>query len=273
MTPPLRDAARLALGTLTVLRVPAPSEVDQARAGWAMVGAPAVGALLGGAAALVGYGALRAGVAPLGAAVVAVAVLALLSGGLHLDGLADTADGLGCRRPAPEALAVMRRSDVGPLGVAAVVLVLLADVAALAQLWARSAAVGAAGLVVAAVTGRVAVTMACRRGVPAARGDGLGAAVAGSVPPFAAAATGLVVLGLAAALSGATWAGSAGSSTAQWALTGALTGALGVAVGLAAAALLRHRCRVRFGGVTGDVLGALVETATAATLLTLAAGT
>ena len=64
---------------------------------------------------------------PLGLVVVA---LALLSRGLHLDGLADLADGLGSRRPAAGAHEVMARSDIGPFGVAAVVLALLLQVAA-----------------------------------------------------------------------------------------------------------------------------------------------
>ncbi len=61
-------------------------------------------------------------------------VIAVLTGGLHLDGLADTADGLGSRRPAADALAIMRRSDIGPMGVGALVLVLLVQVTAVAAL-------------------------------------------------------------------------------------------------------------------------------------------
>ena len=77
----------------------------------------------------------------LGAAL-AMVLLALATGGLHLDGLADTADGLGSRRPADQALEIMRRSDAGPLGVATLVLVLLVQVCALASLprgWAGAA--------------------------------------------------------------------------------------------------------------------------------------
>ena len=67
-----------------------------------------------------------------------MALLAVATGGLHLDGLADTADGLGSRRPADQALEIMRRPDAGPLGVATLVLVLLVQVSALASLPRRA---------------------------------------------------------------------------------------------------------------------------------------
>jgi len=115
------------------------------------------------------------------AAVLSVGSLAVLTRALHLDGLADLADGLGSRRPAPAALEVMRRSDIGPFGVVTLVLTLLLQVAGLTQ--ADAAGRGPAAVIVAAVTGRLALTWACRAGVPAARADGLGALVAGTVPP------------------------------------------------------------------------------------------
>jgi len=61
--------------------------------------------------------------------VLVLATLAAVTGAMHLDGLADTADGIGSRRPAEEALTIMKRSDIGPMGVAALVLVLLTDAA------------------------------------------------------------------------------------------------------------------------------------------------
>ncbi len=124
----------------------------------------------------------------LGAAL-AMMLLALLTGGLHLDGLADTADGLGSRRPAPQALEIMRRSDAGPFGVAALVLVLLVQVCALASLPPGR---GAAALVLAAVTSRVAVVLAT--GSPSARPSGFGALVAGRTSAAGRAATVAVLL-------------------------------------------------------------------------------
>ncbi|HEX4253750.1 MAG TPA: adenosylcobinamide-GDP ribazoletransferase, partial [Streptosporangiaceae bacterium] len=159
-----------------------PSRVAAAEA---MLWAPLVGLLLGVIAAAVLYvfgQLLHTG--SLVASVLAVGTLAVLTRGLHLDGLADLADGLGSRRPADGALAVMRRSDIGPFGVVTLVLVLLIQVAGLTQ--ADSSGRGVPAVIVAAVTGRLAITWACRRGVPPARPDGLGALVADSVSPVAA---------------------------------------------------------------------------------------
>lgn len=245
---------RLAIGLLTVIPVEV-RRVDRTAAGTAMTLAPWVGLGLGFLAGLVSWLALELWPGPLLAAVLAVAALAGLTRALHLDGLADTADGLGSGKPAPEALAVMRASDIGPFGVVTLVLVLLMQVSALVAVLAAGAEL--TGLLVPAMTGRLALTWACRTGVPAARPDGLGALVAGSVagprPVLVTAACLLVgaVIGLIGAVS----------------VVGAL---LAVVAGLAAAEALRRLCVRRLGGITGDVLGALVEVATLAALLVLA---
>ena len=167
---------RLAVSLLTVLPVGQRTDdpLSSSSAGRAMVAAPLVGLLVGGTAAGVMAGAEHVGLSRLLAATLAVATVAALTGGLHLDGLADTADGLGSGRPSDGALAIMRSGDTGPFGVATLVLVLLAQVSAAAQ-------AGPLALLLAVVTGRVALTWSCRRGVPAARHDGLGALVASSV--------------------------------------------------------------------------------------------
>ncbi len=251
---------RLALSFLTVLPVRS-GPVDHGTARRAMLLAPLVGALLGLLAGLVALAGTLAGTSAVLAAALAVATLALLTRALHLDGLVDTADGLGSARPPDEALAVMKRSDIGPFGVVTVVLVLLVDVAAVASVWdSRGAAYGAAALVVAAAAGRVPVTVACRRGVPAARHGGLGALVAQSVHPGAAAGTAATVALAAAALIGLV--------SAQ--VTGAVAGGAAVAVAIASCLVIERRCLARLGGVTGDVLGALVECGQAAALVTLA---
>lgn len=235
---------RLALTTFTVapLRV---GRVDRATAGTAMALAPLVGALLGLLLAAV-LGALAALAPPLVAAGVTVAMAALLTRGLHLDGLADTVDALGSYRSGPAALQIMRQPDVGPFGVAALVLVLLIQTACLAALAARPWPGLVATVVVGTATGRLAVSWACRRGVPAARPDGLGALVAGTVGPVVlAVATTAVALVAVAAVPGRPWQGPL-----------AVAGALAIAL-----LALRHAVR-RFGGVTGDVLGAAVEVGT-----------
>src|ERR1035438_3318161 len=203
------NGLRLSVTLLTVIPLrsavppPAPPGSDPALAppptpatvAAAMAWAPAVGLLLGALAAvvlLVVDHPLGAG--PLTAAGLAVATLALLSRGLHLDGLADLADGLGSGNPAPAALGIMRRSDIGPLGTATLVLTLLIQVAALSHAESAGDGRGSAALIAAVVTGRLALTWACRQGVPAARPDGLGALVAGTVSPVMAAAATLATL-------------------------------------------------------------------------------
>lgn len=248
--------ARLALTTLTVLPVRGPAQLDRPTAGWAMALAPLVGVLL--AAPLAGVLAagdrLTAG-PPLLACALVVALLALLTRGLHLDGLADLVDGLGSYGPPERARAVMKAPDVGGLGAAALVLVPLVQVAALVA--CTAAGRGPLALAVAVVTGRVAVTAACTAGVPAATDTGLGALVAGTVPRGVAAA-----LALLTAAAGAGLAAATGEPV--------LLPVLAVALALLAAAVLRRHAVRRVGGITGDVLGALVETATAVALVVLA---
>jgi adenosylcobinamide-GDP ribazoletransferase len=245
---------RLAITLLTAVPVPrrgraaAGRSPDRRTARAAMYWAPVVGLALGGVAAGVVAGCQHGHTGSLLAAVLAIAVLAALTRALHLDGLADTADGLGSRQPADRALAIMARSDIGPFGVVTLVVTLLIQVSALAQ--AEQIGRGPLAVLVAAVTARLAITLACRRGVPAARPDGLGALVAGTVHPAAAAALTVAALGAAAAIG--------------WIY------AVAVAAGLACSVLLTALATRRFGGITGDVLGAAAEITTAACLLVTA---
>jgi adenosylcobinamide-GDP ribazoletransferase len=249
--------ARMALGTFTVFPVRA-GRLDRRAAGWAMVWAPVLGAVLGGltgAAAVLGT---AVGLSAALAAVLAVGLGALLTRGLHLDGLADLADGLGSARPAEGALEVMRRSDIGPFGVVTLVVVLAAQTLALGQLAQASAEAALTGAAAAGAAGRLAVTLACTPRVPSARPEGLGAFVAGTVrlPGALLAAVPALLVCLAG------WAHAPGF---------ALACALAVAAGLLAAGLLLRRAVRRLGGVTGDVLGALSETAVTTALVVAAA--
>ncbi|MFF4042679.1 adenosylcobinamide-GDP ribazoletransferase [Streptomyces sp. NPDC001816] len=253
------DGLRFAFGTLSVLPVRV-HRWDREAAREGMLNAPVVGLVVGCCAAGLGLLLLLLGAGPLLAAVASVAVPAALTRGLHLDGLADTADGLGSGKPAEDALRIMKQSDIGPFGVLTLVLVLLAQVAVLAQLYADSWVRGAAAAVTSAVAARLALTLAARTGVPAARPEGLGAAVAGVVPvPGALAVTAAFTIVSAA------W------GTAQGPY-GALRAAAAVLLSLATAELLLRRCTRRFGGVTGDVFGALAETAATAALVVLSLG-
>ncbi|WP_329072989.1 adenosylcobinamide-GDP ribazoletransferase [Streptomyces sp. NBC_01429] len=253
------DGARFAFGTLTVLPVRV-GRWDRPAARAGMLWAPAAGLVAGGAAAAAGALLLCAGATPLLAAVATAAVPAVLTRGLHLDGLADTADGLGSGKPAEDALRIMKRSDIGPFGVITLLLALLSQVAAVSALYDESGARGALAVVLAGVTARLALTLACRTGVPPARPDGLGAAVAGAVPVRAAVAAALLGTGAAAA------------AGALFGPLGAAHHALAVLAALGAAHLLLRHCVRRFGGVTGDVFGALAETAATVALVALALG-
>jgi adenosylcobinamide-GDP ribazoletransferase len=243
------DSARMAVGTLTTVPVPAPRVIDRRVAGGAMLLASLAAVPLAAAAGLVVVAGEAVGLPGLATAALALGAVALGSRGLHLDGLADTADGLGASYDRAKALDVMRRGDSGPTGVATLVFVLLVQVGALA-----GAAHPAAAVVAAVLVGRCTLSFACARGVPSARSEGLGATVAGSVPRTAAIAVSVAAAGLATLLPGLPW----------W------RGPLAVLLAYAAAGALLWRCAKRLGGVTGDVLGAGVETGVAAALLVLA---
>jgi adenosylcobinamide-GDP ribazoletransferase len=239
---------------LTALPVPArlaPSTRGVLR--WA----PLVGLVLGGLAAAPAV-LVALAVSPTVGAVIAVAVLALLTRGLHLDGLADTADGLGPVRDRDRALQVMRQGDVGPFGVVAVVLTLLLQVACAAVL--LSDPDGWLPLWAAVLVARLAMVRTGLPGVAVAEGSTLGRAVAGTVSRTWWAAA--VLLALAAI---------AGGALLRSDTSGAL-GLLAAAVGgLLAAELVHRRATARLGGTTGDVMGAMAEAATTVHLLSAAA--
>jgi adenosylcobinamide-GDP ribazoletransferase len=249
------DGLRLALTTLTVLPVRGPAALERRAAGRAMLLAPLVGLLLGALVAALAEAVHLAG-ADLLAAALAVAALAVLTRGLHLDGLADAVDGLASYRPPAQALAVMRSPEVGPLGVAALVLVLFTQVAAVQACISEGR--GTAALLLAAATGRLAVTLACTARTPAASASGLGALVAGTVGR--AAAGGAVVAVLAVAAAAALADGDVPLVLAPAA----------VLLGLGVAEVLRRHAVRRLGGITGDVLGLLVEATTTVVLVVLA---
>src|SRR3954454_734347 len=208
---PLESAA-----LLTVLPVPRRAAVSTRGV---LPWAPLVGLVLGGIAtgtAVLG----DRWISPLAGAVLGIAVLALLTRGLHLDGLADTADGLGPLRGRERALQVMHQSYVGPFGVITLVLTLLLQVACLAALLPA----GWPAPWTAVVTARLAMARTGLPGTPVAEGSALGSAVAATVSvPWLAGAAGVT----AALAGGAGWL--VGGPRAAIALMAA------AAVGLAAA--------------------------------------
>jgi adenosylcobinamide-GDP ribazoletransferase len=183
---------------------------------------------------------------PLLAACAAVAVPAVLTGALHLDGVADAADGLFGAGTRERRLEIMRDPRVGTFGVVALVLVLVGDVAALQGLsrWAALVA-----LVAAAGLARLAM-MVVLVGLPYVRPEGLGTAAIGAHGPRDVA-----VAAVTAAL----------PLLLDW-----RHGALAVALAALAAGAVAMLARARLGGATGDVYGAVLEVSQLAALAAFA---
>lgn len=236
----------VALQFLTRLPLPALAVPDSTVRGRSVLHYPAVGLLIGVLLAAVAR-MLGSGHVLLAAALVLL-VWVLLTGGLHLDGLADSADAwLGGHGDRERTLAIMKDPASGPAGVSALVLVLLLKFAALATLLERS---GALALVLAPVLGRGALVFLLWS-TPYVRPGGIGAAQAARLPRVGAMSVLLLIIVALPALLGARGAG--------------LLVLLAVLLWF-----LRSLMRQRIGGVTGDTLGASCEIVEAAVLVFMA---
>lgn len=183
------------------------------------------------------------------AAIMALGAMLLLTGALHEDGLADTADALGALPDRARALEVMRDSRIGSFGTLALILVVGGRLGALAEYWEPLRAIGA--LVAAAAFSRALLPLVMWQ-QPNARGEGL-AAAAGRPP------TNRVLIGLAL-----------GAIAAVLVLPmGQAFGAMLVAAFVAA--LTARALGQAFGGCTGDTLGAVQQLGELAFLFALVA--
>lgn len=248
---PAAWAADLGRAARFLTRLPIPAERDAPPAGSlarALRLFPLVGAGLGAAAGLVLAVAAWIGLPPLAAALLAIGVVALATGGLHQDGLADTADGLGGGRDREHALAIMRDSRIGSFGTLALILVVGLEAAAIA---AMAPAAAVAALVAAGAGSRAAIAVAARLLDPA-RADGLGAAMGRPDPPAVAVAVALATLAAIVPL-------------------GPSAGIAALAAAALATAALGWLARRRIGGYTGDVLGAIQQMTEMTILLAAAA--
>lgn len=239
----LRGHLLSALALLTRLPVPDHRPAG-AEAAWAW---PLVGGLLGLLAAMLASALLALGLPPGPVAAAVLALLALLTGALHEDGLSDTADGLLGGRSRERRLEIMKDSRIGSFGALALALVMLASWSALEALIAEGRLWGP--LIAAAALSRapMAVVMAA---LPPARPGGLSAGTGRPSPAVAGAAVGVALVLAVLTL---------GSNLLAPVLAAALLPAL---LALAAQRMI--------GGQTGDILGACQQLAFAGALAMLA---
>lgn len=236
----------LAAVFLTRLPLPDLGQVSEGGLARAMRAFPLVGGAVGLIAGVV-FLALHAVLPPLPAALVAVLVAVALTGALHEDGLADTADGLGARGGRERRLEVMRDSRTGAFGVLAIVFSVGLKVSALAA--APSGLAGLGALVAAGALSRALIPAAMQVMAPA-RADGLGASAG---VPDASIAAFAAVLGIVLTFAGL-----------------GLGAPVAVLAALALAGAMVALARRTLGGYTGDVLGAVSQAAEIGVLLAAA---
>ncbi len=223
--------SRLPVGRLSRSAVPAAACV------WAY---PVVGAVIGGIGAAI-FALARLALPPAIAAILAITATILATGGLHEDGLADTADGFGGGRTVERKLEIMRDSRIGSYGALALILSLALRVTALATI--ADPIAGAFALIAAGMLGRGAMLLPLWRLRPS-RPSGLAAPLATMTP-----AAGCVGLALAAAP--------------------AILAPVTLAAACAAGGVVTWLAQRNVGGYTGDVLGATEQLAECAVLTAL----
>lgn len=220
----------LAVQFLTRIPVPSLQAITPRDTGRSLLFYPLVGLLLG--ALLLVAGQLLHDASPLLRAVLLVAVWVVLTGALHLDGLADMADGwIGGHGDRERTLAIMKDPYCGPMGVTALLLLLLLKVAALEQVAGSEPAL----LIIAPLLGRTILVLLFLT-TPYVRAGGLGEVLARELPrPAAWLAVVAVLLGVA---------------VVRWELVLAV---------LLLFFLFRMALMARLGGTTGDTAGGLLE--------------
>ncbi|KPY84108.1 adenosylcobinamide-GDP ribazoletransferase [Pseudomonas syringae pv. tagetis] len=236
----------IALQFLGSLPITLPGMPRPEESGRSLLFYPLVGALFG--TLLLGFSAVLDGAPLVLHAALVLCAWVLLSGGLHLDGLADSADAwLGGFGDRERTLKIMKDPRSGPIAVVTLVLVLLLKFAAILALLDSQSSIG---LLLAPLIGRAAM-LALFLGTPYVRAGGLGQALADHLPRSA----GRKVL-LASAFACVLLAG--------W------SGAAALLVCSVCFFWLRQTMMRRLGGSTGDTAGALLELLELVVLLTLA---
>jgi adenosylcobinamide-GDP ribazoletransferase len=235
---------RIAFGLMTTFPVSLPSDWSAGDSGRASAWYPFVGLLIGGLTWLAWKGTTLL-LPPLVAGILALIVWVALTGGLHLDGLADCCDGLLASTSVDRRLEIMKDPHVGAFGVTGLILVLMLKAATLAALTSAFSP----GILLAASLARWCILPAAL--LPLARPSGMAADFASGFRRSFLVWGALIPVTLT--------------------ISFGLRGVLSALTGLGAAALTLSFARARIGGVTGDVFGMLVEIVEAVVLLVFAA--
>jgi len=234
---------RIAFGLMTTLPIKLPDDWSAGDSGRASVWYPLVGLVIGTLTWLAWKGALLL-FPPLVAGIIALLAWVLLTGGLHLDGLADCCDGLLASVSVERRLEIMKDPHLGAFGVIGLILVLLLKGATLASLTPGTSL----GILLAASVSRWYILPAGL--LPLARPGGMGADFSSGLQRSFIYVGAILPVGLA--------------------LVFGMRAVISLLAGLAAAALVLWLAKSRIGGVTGDVFGMVVEVVETAVLLVFA---
>lgn len=230
-----------AFNLMTTIPLPASKDWQTGDSGRASAWYPFVGLIIGGLTWLAWTGTTRL-FPTLVAGILTLILWVALTGGLHLDGLADCCDGLLASTTVERRLEIMKDSRLGAFGGIGLILVLMVKAATLSALTTETSF----GIILAASLARWCVLPAGL--LPLARPSGMGADFKAGFRPWFVAAGAIVPLGLAIVLGA--------------------RGLISLVAGLLAAALVLWLAKSRIGGVTGDVFGMTVEVVEVVSLLT-----
>ncbi|MGL4305397.1 MAG: adenosylcobinamide-GDP ribazoletransferase [Mycobacteriaceae bacterium] len=238
-----------AFSWLTIIPVDSTEPISRATAQRAIAATPLVGIALG----LICMGILFAlkgfGLSATLSGLLAVGFLALSTRGMHIDGLSDTADGLGCYGNPLRAQEVMHSGSIGPFGAASLVFTLTSQAISLGVLSTQ----GSWWTIMLAIwASRITPIISCRKGIKAANTNGFGALVAETQTLWACLLWIVPTLCVSALL----------YANHFW------YGPLIIVLSLSVAELFTRHCARRLGGVSGDVLGANIEISLTLMLIT-----
>lgn len=254
--PALIEGLSTAVSWLTIWPARGASTFDRITGARAMAAMPVAGLVLGLPAAIISAAALSWGAQPLLVAVLIVLCFELGSRLMHIDGLADVGDALGSYAPPERAQQILADKYTGALGMGAVLLTLLAQVAGLSAI-AKLGPWGAIYVLTLPALARTVALIGCHRSFRPFSTTGFGSLIIGTVHTWWIVAWLVVLLGSC----GVTLWWFAGIS--PYPLLGAtLTSVVGIW-------LFARHCQRRFNGLNGDCIGTLIELSVAIAAVTL----